>query len=240
MAGLRRPCPFVGAVVLVVLCSLTTPGGAHAADLGEVLAGFDRAQASFQTLSADFVQTTTNAMLKKPVVAAGRFYMTKPDSIRWEYETPEEMSFVIANDHYTGYFPVRKRAERKNVQRYSEQIFRYFGLGQGSEQLARYYDIRLDESASESPETYLLRFDPKKQRARKRVDEVRFWIDATTFLPKRVEYCGKDGSTRMVEFTEIRLNPKLDSGLYTMTIPADVAVTTGFGGIPSFNPGADD
>jgi outer membrane lipoprotein-sorting protein len=150
------------------------------------------------------------------------------------------MSFVIANDHYTGYFPVRQRAERKNVQRYSERIFRYFGLGQESEQLAKYYDIRLDEPESASQDAYLLRFDPKKRRARKRVDEVRFWIDAQTFLPRRVEYCGKDGSTRVVEFTEIRLNPELDSGLYTMTIPEDVTVTTGFGGIPSFGPGEDD
>jgi outer membrane lipoprotein-sorting protein len=223
-----------------MLCLLLAPGGAHAADLTEVLAGFDRAQSSFQTLSADFVQTTTNPMLKEPVVAVGRFYMTKPDSIRWEYETPEEMSFVIADDRYTGYFPVRKRAERKNVQRYSEQIFRYFGLGQGSEQLAKYYDIRLDEPQSEKPESYILRFDPKKRRARKRVDEVRFWIDAATFLPQKVEYCGNDGSTRVVEFTEIRLNPQLAAGLYTMTIPEDVTVTIGFGGLPSFGPGADN
>jgi outer membrane lipoprotein-sorting protein len=219
---------------------MLAPNGARAADLSEVLASFDRAQSSFETLSADFVQTTTNPILKNPVVAVGRFYMTKPDSIRWEYETPEEMSFVIANDHYTGYFPGRKRAERKNVQRYSERIFRYFGLGQGSEQLAKYYDIRLDEPASESPEEYLLRFDPKKRRARKRVDEVRFWIDAKSFLPIRVEYCGKDGSTRVVEFTEIRLDPELDPGLYLMTIPEDVTVSVGFGGIPSFGPGADD
>lgn len=240
MARLLRPCRLVGAVALSLLCLVLAPSAARAADLAEVLADFDRAQSSFKTLRADFVQTTTNPMLKKPVVAVGRFYMTKPDSIRWEYETPEEMSFVIANDQYTGYFPIRKRAERKNVQRYSEQIFRYFGLGQESEQLAKYYDIRLDEPESESPDAYLLRFDPKKRRARKRVDEVRFWIDATTYLPKRVEYCGKDGSTRVVEFTEIRLNPELDSGLYIMTIPEDVTVTVGFGGMPSFGPGAED
>jgi outer membrane lipoprotein-sorting protein len=227
-----------GTAALSILCVVLPPNIIRAAELEEILASFDEAQASFQTLSADFVQTTTNPMLKQPVVAEGRFYMTKPDAIRWEYHTPEEMSFVIAQDNYTGYFPIRKRAEKKNVQRYSEQIFRYFGLGQGSEQLSKYYDIRLEEPESEFPEAYLLCFDPKKRRARKRVDEVRFWIDAKTFLPKKVEYCGKDGSVRVVEFREIRLNPELASSLYTMKIPADVTITTGFGGIPGFDPGA--
>jgi outer membrane lipoprotein-sorting protein len=226
-------CVSVLSILLLMLCG----GHAMAADLEDILAGFDKAQDSFGTLSADFVQTTTNPMLKEPVVAEGRFYMTKPDAIRWEYSTPEEMSFVITKDRYTGYYPERKRAERKNVQRYSKQIFRYFGLGQGSAQLAKYYDITLVEDEEVDPGTYLLSFEPKKRRARKRVEEVRFWVDAATFLPVRVEYHGKSGSSRVVEFKEIRLNPELAATLYTMTIPEDFTVTTGFGGMGGLNPG---
>jgi outer membrane lipoprotein-sorting protein len=224
------------AAALSILFSLLCCANIMAAELEEILAGFDKAQESFTTLSADFVQTTTNPMLKDPVVAEGRFYMTKPDAIRWEYSTPEEMSFVITKDRYTGYYPERKRAEKKNVQRYSKQIFRYFGLGQGSAQLARYYDIRLIEDERVRPETYLLSFEPKKRRARKRVEEVLFWIDDSTFLPVRVEYHGQSGSTRVVEFKKIRLNPELAANLYTMTIPEDCTVTTGFGGMGGLNP----
>ena len=222
---------------LSIVCFMICGGGSMAADLEAILAGFDKAQASFKTLSADFTQTTTTPMLTDSIVAEGRFYMTKPDAIRWEYTIPEEMSFVITKDKYTGYYPERKRAERKNVQRYSKQIFRYFGLGQGSEQLAKYYDIHLVQPESEKPETYLLSFEPKKKRARKRVTEVLFWVDSTTFLPVKVEYHGKSGSIRVVEFQEIRLNPELAASLYSMQIPADVTVTTGFGGMGGLNPG---
>jgi len=234
---MRNICRTKCAASLSIICLMFCCGGLMAADLEEVLAGFDKAQDSFKTLSADFVQTTTDPMLKDAIVAEGRFYMTKPDAIRWEYSTPEEMSFVIAKDRYTGYYPERKRVERKNVQRYSKQIFRYFGLGQGSAQLAKYYTIRLVQPEIEQPGTYLLSFEPKKRRARKRVEEVRFWIDSSTFLPVKVEYHGKGGSTRIVEFREIRLNPELASNLYTMQIPADVTVTTGFGGMGGINPG---
>ena len=57
------------------------------------------------------------------------------------------------------------------------------------------------------------------------------------FLPAKIEYRGKGGSTRVVEFKEIRLNPELASNLYTMQIPAGFTITTGFGGMGGLNPG---
>lgn len=229
----------VRSVNLALLLGLfLAAGAADASDLKQVLAGFDRAQAEVQTLSAEFVQTTTNPLLIDPIRAEGSFFMTKPDAIRWEFSTPEKMSFVIANDRYTGYFPARKRAERKNIKRYSERIFRYFGMGQQSIELTHSYDIRLESSALDEEGNFLLVLRPKKRRARKRVEEIRFWVDGVTFLPVKVQYTAKDGGTRLVEFTEIRVNPDLSASLYTMEIPADVTVTTGFGGVPSLSPGS--
>jgi outer membrane lipoprotein-sorting protein len=222
------------AAALAACFLAVSTGTARAADLGEVLAAFDLAQDKVRTLSADFVQVTTNPMFVEPVRAEGRFFMTKPDSIRWEYRTPEEMSFVIANDRYTGYFPARKKAEKKNVQRYSKKIFRYFGLGQSSADLLKAYDITLTEPEEGSDGTHLLVLEPKKRRARKRVERVRFWLDAKSYLPVKVEYRGKDGGTRVVEFTEVRVNPDLAANLFTVQIPSDVTVTSGFSGLPNF------
>ena len=212
-------------------------GPASAADLNRVLAEFDKVQLSIQTLSAEFTETTTNQLLKEPIVAEGRFYMTKPDAIRWEYSSPEEMRFVISRDEYTGYFPARKKAEKRNIQRWRDQLFRFFGLGQGSVELGKFYDIRLRESSAEQGGTYLLVLEPKKRRARRRVDEVLFWLDGSTYLPNKIEYRAKNGNRRLIEFREIRINPDLSAGLYTVELPADVVVTTGFGLLNS-SPGA--
>ena len=104
-------CRLCGVLIGSVLWSAPV----SAADLNRVLAEFDKVQLSIQTLSAEFSETTTNQLLKEPIAAEGRFYMTKPDAIRWEYSSPEEMSFVIARDEYTGYFPARKKAEKRNI-----------------------------------------------------------------------------------------------------------------------------
>jgi len=210
--------------------------GVAPADLPRILERFDQVQNSIRTLSAEFHETTTNPLLVEPIRAEGRFYMTKPTAIRWEYSRPEEMRFVIADDQYTGYFPEQRRAERRNIQRWREHIFRFFGVGQASGELGKFYDIRLDAVHNDVPGTHLLVLEPKRKRVRKRVDEAWFWLDAATYMPRRVEYRGTDGRSRRIEFREIRINPDLAAGLYRVDIPNGVVVTTGFSGLGSFDP----
>jgi len=219
------------AVVLATLALLliAVPGMAQERQLSEVLAEFDRVQELMQTLSAGFTETTEAPLLKEPIVARGRVYLTKPDAVRWEYSEPEEMRFVINADEYTGYFPKRKRAERRDVGRWREQLFRLLGLGQPSAELSKFYDITLDGTETvDGRELLILDLAPRKKRVRKRMDAVRFWIDPDTYLPRRVKYNAKNGNRRTIEFFQMVLNPELAAGLYNVELPEDVEITKGF------------
>jgi outer membrane lipoprotein-sorting protein len=199
-------------------------------DLQQVLERFDKVQAQIHTLSAEFVQTTRNTLLKEPVVAKGAFYMTKPDSVLWEYVSPEPMRFVVSEGAYTGYFPQRKRAEKRDIKRWSEQIFRFFGVGQGSQDLAKFYSIALGSNSADMKGSYLLVLSPKKRRVKKNVEEVKLWVDTGTLLPQRIDYVGKDGNQREIRFMNTRLNPDLAASMYKLQIPSDVSVSEGFSG----------
>ena len=196
--------------------------------LEKVLARFDQVQQTVRSLSADFSQTTVNPLFKQPLSAKGRFYLRKPDSVLWEYTSPEPMQFVITSGEYTGYFPGRKKAERRDVHRWTEQIFRFFALGQVSAELRKFYDIRLEDPGADMKGTYQLVLDPRKRRVRKRVEEVHLWVDASTCLPARVEYVNREGAARSLVFHNVELNPDLSAGLFTVRIPSDVTVTNGF------------
>jgi len=199
--------------------------------LADVLSRFDQVQAQVRTLSAEFIQTTRSPLLKDPVVAKGQFYLTKPESVLWEYTTPEPMRFVVAAGEYTGYFPARKKAEKRDVKRWSEQLFRYFGLGQGSAELGKFYEIALGDPGKDDKSSYLLVLSPKKRRFRKNVDEVKLWVNTATLLPVRVDYAGKDGGEHEIRFVNTRLNPDLAASLYQVQIPAGVPITNGFSGL---------
>jgi len=230
------------ALTVVVLCasvvSAKEPKAAKAAPptgagitLPDVLNRFDLVQGQVRTLSAEFVQTTRSPLLKDPIVAKGQFYLTKPESVLWEYSSPEPMRFVVAEGEYTGYFPARKKAEKRDVKRWSEQLFRFFGLGQGSKELGKYYEIALGEVGKDDQDSYLLLLSPKKRRFKKNVDEVKLWVDAATLLPVRIDYLIKDGSEREIRFLNTRLNPDLAAGLYQVKIPAGVPISNGISGL---------
>jgi hypothetical protein len=141
------------------------------------------------------------------------------------------MRFVVAEGSYTGYFPERKRAEKRDIKRWSEQLFRFFGVGQGSKELGRFYDLALGDAGPDEKNAYLLVLSPKKRRVRKNVDEVRLWVDTGTLLPVRIDYVGKDGNQRELRFLNTRLNPDLAAGLYNVKIPAGVPISNGFSGL---------
>ncbi len=204
---------------------------APAETLDQVLARFDQVQGQIRTLSAEFVQTTRSPLLNDPIVAKGRFYLTKPDSVLWEYSAPEPMRFAVADGKYTGYFPERRKAEKRDIKRWSEQLFRFFGVGQGSKELEKFYEIALGEREGAEDGAYLLVLSPKKRRVRKRFDEVRLWVDTTSLLPVRIEYVGKDGNEREIRLLNTRFNPDLAAGLYDVAIPDGVPITNGFSGL---------
>lgn len=209
------------------------------ADLERVLAAFDEVQRSIHTLTAELTETTHSPLLAQPIEARGRFYMTKPDRVRWEYSEPEEMRFVIAEDRYTGYFPAQKRAEMRDIHRWRERLFRMLGLGQASAELEQAYDISLrGGSGSDGP--WVLELEPKKKRFRKRMESVLLWIDRQSYLPVRVEYASKNGTTRTIRFHDVRVNPDLSASLYTMELPADVKITQGFSALSGLGDSAED
>jgi outer membrane lipoprotein-sorting protein len=193
--------------------------------LTAVLARFDQVQGGVRSLSADLTRTTASPLFKEPRVAKGRLYLSKPSSVLWEFDSPEPMRFLIAGDSYTGYYPERKRAERQNVQRYSEQIFRFVGVGQTSTELRRTYDLSL---AEEGKDTIVLRLEPRRRRVRKHVEDVRLTIDAATLLPIELAYRTAGGGSEQVSFRNVRVNPDLSASLFRLELPPDVVVTKGF------------
>jgi len=227
MRWTRIAAALAAASIAVTATPAAPPAGET---LPQVLERFDRVQTSIRTLSAQFVQTTRNPLLKEPTVARGEFFLTKPDSVLWEYTSPEPMRFCVAQGEYTGYFPERKRAERRDIKRWSEQLFRFFGLGQGSAELGKFYEIALGDPGPDMKGSYLLVLSPKKRRVRKNVEEVKLWVDAGTLLPQRIDYVGKDGNERVIRFMNTRLNPDLAAGMYKLDIPSDVPVSEGFSG----------
>ncbi len=198
--------------------------------LDRILKAFDEAQKKTTTLVAQFTEEKRLKLLEKPVVSRGELFFNRPNQVRWEYTSPDRKVFVITEDRYVAYYPALKRAEEVPIRKFvGKRLFRFIGLGQSIDDLAKSYHFRLDTTDT-MPGTHLLVLTPRKKKVRDRMVDLRIWVDATTYLPKRLQYRETDGDATSLEFHDLRPNVAVAAGHFHIDLPKDVVVSDTFNG----------
>jgi len=227
--------PFAGAASSGASKNSAVPAGTPSdtvADpmLTQILHEFDRAQRETTSLVAGFTEKKELKLLARPVLSRGEFYYNRPNQVRWEYLEPDRKVFVITEDMYIAYYPALKRAEEVPIKKFvGKRLFRFLGLGQSIDELGKYYEFRLAPQ-SDLKDTHLLILVPRKKKLAERVAEMKIWVDATTFLPRQLQYVESDGDSTLLAFQEIRTNVAVAAGRFRLDLPKDVVVSESFNG----------
>jgi outer membrane lipoprotein-sorting protein len=210
------------AVLCAVLASTASLQAATPVTLETVIKKVQEQQKKTRTLQASFRQEKELALLAKPEVSTGTFVYSKPNNVLWAYEAPKKVQMVIANGVMTTYYPDLKKAEKIDVQRFQDRIFKYMGASGAIEELARYFDFTFTDSKAKS--VYVLDLTPKNKTVEKRVKRIKLWINKTTFLTDKIEYVEGDGDITRYEFTNLRVNEPVPPARFTLALPAGVRV----------------
>jgi outer membrane lipoprotein carrier protein len=216
------------AAIAVLVCSPVfgqepMPPGLRGADkLNALVHRVSQVQASVKTLTADFEQVRTSRLLAEPSNSRGRFYYRAPDSVRWDYEVPREMTVLISGGVALTYRPAEKRAERIEVGKAQRRVLRFISAAEPLEKLTEYFTFTFIDAGGSS--NYVLKLKPVTHMIKKRLRSFDLEINRTSFLPVKVSYIEADGDSTVYTFSNIQLNPRQPAGLYTLTLPPDVQV----------------
>ncbi len=199
--------------------------------LQEVLDRFAEAQASIQTLQADFEERKSLALLKDEVVLTGTLYHSRPLNFFWNYETPSPKQILLTSDLLVAYYPDLNKAEEVNVRRWNQRIRRYLQLGVNIEELRKDYDISLGTPGEGDPEgADLLLLTPQKKRKRSRLQEIRIWLHPETGHTQRITYLEKNGDVTTFSFSKVQVNAGIPETVYHIDLPEDVKMGDSFSG----------
>jgi len=174
------------------------------------------------SLQADFRQEKELALLSKPEVSSGTFVFSKPNNVLWSYDAPKRVQMLIANGTLTTYYPELKKAEKLDVTRFQDRIFKYMGASGAIDELARYFDFTFVDNAANP--SFLLDLSPKNRAVAKRVKHIKIWIDKKSYLTTKFEYTEGDGDITRYEFTNIRLNQPVPPSRFTLNLPPAVKI----------------
>jgi outer membrane lipoprotein-sorting protein len=214
---------FVAALGVAALAMPAVAAKPSKADsLDEVIRKVQLAQAKTNTLQADFRQEKTLALMAKPEISTGRFIYSKPNNVLWTYDAPKRVTMLIANGMLTTYYPDLNKAERIEVKRYQDRIFKYMGASGAIEELGAWFNFTFTNT-SDKP-YYALDLDPKSKTIAKRVRHIRIYIDKTSYLTTQFEYTEGDGDKTRYEFTNVKVNAPVEQSRFTLQLPNSVRV----------------
>ena len=210
------------AVLCAVVAATVRVHAATPVTLAQVIKQVQEQQKKTTTLQADFRQEKELALLSQPEISTGTFIYSKPNNVLWTYQAPKKVQMVITGGTLTTYYPELAKAERVDVKRFEDRIFRYMGASGAIDELARYFDFTFTDSRTKP--VFTLDLTPKNRAVAKRVRRIKLLIDKKTYLTTKVEYVEGDGDITRYEFTNIRINEPVPASRFAVALPANVRV----------------
>jgi outer membrane lipoprotein-sorting protein len=179
-------------------------------------------QKGFATLVANFEQETSSEMLVEAEKSKGTFYYEAPDKVRWQYDHPTSKVIVINGQELLTWYQDLHRAEKVQVGRYSDAVFKYLGASGSLETLMDYFSLRV--SFPKGAEPYKIDLVPRYKRVEKRLREMSVAIDSKLFVPVELSYVEPNGDSTHYAFTHFRVNEPVPAAQFELTVPDDVEV----------------
>lgn len=201
--------PGVWAVVLLLL----SPSPLLAAELAGVLNRLQTTAGAVQTIQSAFVQEKHMAMFSEKLQSSGRFFFQRPGRLRWEYEKPVRMGFVIDGGRARRWNSLAKQDQHVRLENSlelrmaAEQLLVWTELN--LDKLRRAYDIKL---VSEQP--VALQLTPRGRGARQFVDHLRVTFSPSWQTVTEVAIHEAGGDKTILRFFDTKVDGNLDSGLF--------------------------
>jgi outer membrane lipoprotein-sorting protein len=190
--------------------------------LGALVERMKIEQKSFATLVATFEQETSTEMLVEAEKSKGTFYYEAPDKVRWQYDAPTPKVIVINGSELVTWYQDLHRAEKVQVGRYSDAVFKYLGASGSLETLMDYFSLRVDFPKGSEP--YKIDLVPRYKRVEKRLRDMSVAIDGKLFVPVELSYTEPNGDSTHYQFSDFKVNQPIPATHFHLELPSDVDV----------------
>ncbi len=176
--------------------------------------GVQKAQGKFTTGCGSVVETRTSKLMVKPMVLRGKFCAEGMTRFSLEYFAPNDLRIRFNTDYLnvTGGDGKTEVLEIGNAVRRAQSAFSRENSIAG---LKKNFTITAEENSRE----YELKFVPRSEAFRRRLNYLAVKLNKRDFLPRSLEVDGKSGvnSVFVIDFT--MLNAKLPAETFEVQKP---------------------
>ena len=191
------------------LLTLTTPARAGApGDLfDEIYTRGQPLERSIRTIRARFSETTTSALLVKPLIAEGTLLAVRPSDILLSYTKPERKMVRIDATTLRFVWPDKQLRESRDIRQSQARVQKYF-VDKTPGELRKHFDIAATEDPGR-PGTWRVAMQPKRKQIQQGVTRIELWIDQKTSMLSTMTLTFAGGDTKTMTFTQVEVNPPI-------------------------------
>ena len=223
-SGTTRTLPFrtvsvhrTAAIVVILLTScLGAASAAREGDLfDELHARGQQQNAGLKTLTASFVETSTSALLTRPLVARGTVIVERPARVALRYTDPDARVVLIDGDRMTMSWPSAGSRSVKGIAASQRRIQKYF-VDSSPDELRSHFQVSAGE-ANDPPGTYLITMVPKRKQILEGMTRLELWLDRSSLLLAAMRMTFPGGDTKLMTFTGVKPNAAIDPAWFRIS-----------------------
>ena len=209
-------------LLLTILLALTGRllGSSEVEAVGDLspLRSMFEVQKSIHALSASFTQTKALKTLRDPLVSKGRFWMQKNELFRWELGSPAKTIVIGSPLEITVIQPFKKTASKVLHQtgvrgKDSIEAMGIIALPGNGDFDAFQKAVHIQKIQTSADRCHV-EFIPKESDLAQGLTTIKLDFNPQSGKWISLEFVTKDGSSVHSDFSDIRLNPKLDQQLF--------------------------
>jgi len=210
-------------ILFAFALSLFAIAPVRAERLDDILVEMDKAGKRLKTMTADFIQTDHDYLLKDQEETRGKLSLAVPGRIRWEHAPPREKVLVVKDDLVRVYNPAAHQVHefRRGKGASSGGADLLIGFGGGNEKIRESYDVGLVE---ETESTVTLSLVPKPDSQASLFTKIELTLDKKTWTPVRSVFHQPNRNRADIRFENVVLNRDLPAGTFELKLPPNVEI----------------
>ena len=176
--------------------------------------GVQQAQGKFTTGCGSVVETRTSRLMVKPMVLHGKFCAEGMTRFSLEYFAPNDLR-IRFNTDYLNVTDAEGKTEVLEIGRGVRRAQSAFSRESSIEGLKKNFTITTQENSRE----YEMKFVPRSENFRRRLNYLVVKLDKRDFLPRSLEVDGKSGVNSVFRIDFTSLNAKLPAETFEVSKP---------------------
>ena len=189
---------FILSLAVISAMGSFTASSLRAQDHSDLANAVIEACAGTESISCNFIQTRHLSLVNGEVISKGRMHYGKPDTLVWEYISPEPLSFEMKGSEVT----VRRKGSVQSSDASGNRMYRELTnmlLGAVSGRLMADGKLFATEYSSRDGYT-VVKMRPKKGDLKKMWNSMTMYFDEKSMKAVKIEIDETSGESTTIEF----------------------------------------